>query len=293
MKTNLLTLVVTLTVGIILAGSLLMPVISEATTTERTLTNEGVYYIQSDNETHTLEFDHGVYTIDGEVVSIPITEQYTFLATDSAIFRSYGQSIQIRGSVSITADSCSLTIANGEINGTYTSGDTTDALALEYTSYVLATNSTEDRVMKSYTSNAYLKGDSVVSGRGVTGLWIDENHTTRYMYILIDGTIDDGLTATVYGRTDFTVSDLEFNVTPTEGYEDCYTFGSITFNVTHTSGTVTPVTYTAIIVPTSVTAELSQHLSSAEIAIMNAIPVMIIVALVLMAVGALYLKRDD
>ena len=63
MKTNILTLVITLVVGIILAGSLLAPVVSDAqsTVTEKTMSNmgltsygEGKYYDEDNHYPYTI-----------------------------------------------------------------------------------------------------------------------------------------------------------------------------------------------------------------------------------------------
>ena len=63
--------------------------------------------------------------------------------------------------------------------------------------------------------------------------------------------------------------------------------------MTDSSENTSNLTYSYFIVPASVTSELTNHLSNGEIAILNALPILIIVALVVMAAGALYLKRDD
>lgn len=80
MKTNLLTLVVTLTLGIILAGSLLMPVITDAQTNlgnPTTITNDGLYNMGWQDSV-TIEIEK-----DGTNVNITINGE-SFVPTTSA-----------------------------------------------------------------------------------------------------------------------------------------------------------------------------------------------------------------
>ena len=66
MKTNILTLAITLTVGIILVGSFLMPVISDATDDEVVFMNDGTYRMSALGEdTITFHYANEVYTVNG------------------------------------------------------------------------------------------------------------------------------------------------------------------------------------------------------------------------------------
>lgn len=295
MKTNVLTLAITLTIGVILAGSLLMPVINEATTTTEVVKNVGLYYITDDDESHTFSYDGTTYTIDGTALTSPGND-YTLLATDTELMRTSYQGLQLRGEKAGTATACDFTISNGTISGTYVESSETKSLSLSYTDYVLATPTEESQIMKSYTSTAYLLKDSEIHGRGLTQLYtkVDQS-TSAYKYIQIDGTIEDGATVSIYDPDNgYSVSNVKINTTATEGYADLYTFVSITFDVTHTASTaVTSCTYTAVIVPAQVTAELAEHLDAGSIALLNALPVLVIIGLVLAATAAIVVKRDD
>lgn len=295
MKTNILTLAITLTIGVILAGAVMVPVIKEATTTTEVVKNVGLYYITDDDESHTFSYDGTTYTIDGTALTSPGND-YTLLATDTELMRTSYQGLQLRGEQAGTASACNFTISNGTLSGTYTENSETKSLSLTYTDYVLATSTEESQIMKSYTSTAYLLKDSEIHGRGLTQLYTKEDQSTSaYKYIQIDGTIEDGVTVSIYDPDNsFSVSNIKINTTSTEGYADLYTFVSITFDVTHTATTaVTSCTYTAVIVPAQVTAELAEHLDGGSIALLNALPIMVIVALLMAAVGAIALRRAD
>ena len=93
-KKNILTLVITLTVGIILAGSMMMPIISDATTTEKTFENVGYFNMSeiSDNTDITITWDHTkptVFTINDSDydITVPSGTLVSIVGTDSMIVR--------------------------------------------------------------------------------------------------------------------------------------------------------------------------------------------------------------
>ena len=98
MRTNVLTLIITLVVGIILTGALLGPVISDATETETTFTNEGGFFpmseiLATDSESHVLTWDgsnRGVITIDGvsfNAHDVYGTQALSVIASESWVVR--------------------------------------------------------------------------------------------------------------------------------------------------------------------------------------------------------------
>lgn len=304
-KTNLLTLVVTLTVGIILAGSLLAPVVADATTTERTFVNDGAFYVEVDpSETYTVEYDKaadlGVVYINGEPLSVNFSTGYTILAIDNAILRlqSGDTTIQYKGNGSYITGikNLDITVANGTITGTYigTSNVETAWPTTTYTECHIASPAKQDFVMTEYNSTVKMKGDSEIFAFGQTSV---KNNTVLLLF-KIEGNIKDGVTVTALGSSsgvvdsNAVVSDLTINATPVNGYIDLYDLSSITFNVGY-EDTTTAVTYSAYIVPESVTAELANHFNSGEIAILNAIPMLIIIGLVLLGVGAIFVRNRD
>ena len=75
MNNKLIPLVLTLVVGIILAGSVLMPVLNDVTKTEQTFVNNGVfnYGIFTPEDTYTLVYNNtnldGKITVNGTAVT--------------------------------------------------------------------------------------------------------------------------------------------------------------------------------------------------------------------------------
>ena len=280
-------LVIALVVGGLLVGGLLIPSIEGMTDTETTLENTGVYYITDDEQAHTIVFEPNNLLIDNEVVNMPSTGEYTILATDKIVMRTYlgGGALQIRGNVSGNVKEGTFTIENGTINGTYIdSGDqSTKTISSEYTDFIIATNEKTDMVMKSYAGGAYLLGDSVIMGRGVVAL---QTPTTIYRYMQFNGTIAGGIT--VDDLPDFTISNVMINTTEATDYIGVSNFVSVTFDVTHNnSGTVTQVTFTAVVVPAEITAEKAQHMDATQIAMFGVISILGIVALVVVAANGI------
>lgn len=306
MKTNLLTLVVTLTVGIILAGSLLMPVITDATTTEKTFTNEGFYYMQKvtadDTNTYTLayEYSSGTYTFKYNDEAIDITSignLATTLATDGESWVLRSQYNEYVGLQSVGTDFISG--GHNTVTSTYTFNQGTATCVATNTSDVSSTKTTTydelwiysptptDYVMKKATSNAYLLEDSEYLAMGITAV------TSWSTVIKITGDLEDFDAEIVYptGVTT-TVTNKEIHKAAVDGYVGLSSLEKLTFTISDGTSTV-DATYSYFIVPATVTAELADHLNPAEIALMNALPILIIMGLVVLAAGALVIKNRD
>lgn len=293
MKTNILTLAITLTVGIILAGSLLMPVISEATETEKTFNNEGYYYMTDLGEDSiTYVFDGSKWTINDVVVDIDITDLTTIVAAENVIIRANGY---FRGTTTINASALNLTVTADSITGTATVSGNTQTINLSLDVYYCAVTEPTGYVLSKYNTPTYLHKDSDILADGQSAYTPSASAVFR-----IEGNINDGFTVTP-ALASITVTDVKCNYTVIDEYIDLYRVDSITFKSVYNSGTpsdpsddvVRDQTYSSYVVPASVTSEMTNHLNSGEIAILNALPVLIIAALVLMAAGAIILKRED
>ena len=313
---NLLTLAITLTVGIILAGSLLMPVISDATTTERTFTNNGYFRMSetlSTDENTVITWDSAnafVFNLNGNDIELPpgatsgTVYPYTILASDAWALRAavlndtVNVDLTLYGSGSDSTllwfvnswsnDTATITLSAG--TASFKANDSTP-VTVSYT-HAFIPDENGNYILKKGTETAYLHGESLIYATGRTTATFGEDSVD--LNINIEGNITDGETVTVLAPTGYTSDNIEVVNSQVTGYKDLYTFDKVTFEITETdSSTTVDVVYSQVIVPYQITAELSQHLDPAEIAIMNALPVLIIVALVVMATGALYLKRDD
>lgn len=291
MKANILTLAITLTVGIILAGSLLMPVISDATTTERTYTNEGVFYMTDDPTDYVMEYKgtDGEIWVNGEMVikftDIP-NSTWTLLSTPEYLIRMQGFGSNYALWLTSVAGTNTFIGNNTTESATITLTDSTIQVGtgspVSYSGEFRGLAKEGDYVMTSTGGFTVSDTDTIIIGNGTTGV----THWYDAFYII--GTVED---IEVYSSDSITVSNVDVNATKIPNFNGS-TVTSITFTATDGTNT-TDATYDRVIVPVSVTLEKTQHLAPSEIAILNALPILIIVALVVMAAGALYLKRDD
>ena len=315
-KTNLLTLVVTLTVGIILAGSLLMPVLADATTTEKTLTNTGYYRMsETDQETvitWTPSTDPFTFVINGEPytttgldsVSGGFGASYSIAFADDCILRFFyespsSQNLQYwasgyRGGVSTATLSGGYT-ATFTLNssGVSFTTDKPDATISSYThsGKYFVIDPEGDFIMKNRNTAAYLHStDSIYYGGGISGL---AEGVISSLYL--EGNIEEFDVTPM--STSCTVSNEAIIATAVNEYVDLYSLEKLTFTTTYTplngDPTDTDQTYSYFAVPYQVTAELSQHLDAGEIALMNALPVLVIIGLVLAGVGAIFVRNRD
>ena len=311
MKANILTLAITLTIGIILAGSLLMPVINDATETERTITNLGDYYVLENPDEATITYADSVLTINDEVIPVPTSSNgygVSVISIGNGVLRytPNGQlikwgSITPYSSAPITA--ANITISHGSLSGTVTYSGSSSPASISATisgDYYVLQESKLDEIMTLSSSKTYVLGDTIVSCNGVTN--VDNNAVYGTCVFDVVGSINDGFTVKAYNRnagTDITENLGIDNITPVytkiDGYKDLYLLEKVTFTTTTDADTpvTTTLNYQYFVAPTEFKAELAQHLDDGEIAILKALPVLIIAALVVMAAGALYLKRDD
>lgn len=307
MKTNVLTLAITLTIGVILAGSLLMPVLSDATTTERTFVNNGAFYVEANpTDIYTLEYsrstESGVLYVNDEPIALS-SSSYSVLVLDQSILRMEGfnNTMEYRGDGNSIGGigELNITISGGSVTGTYQRFDGSTSFTWPTTTYTDAYVISADSqalIMSDYNTPVKMNEDSEILGFGLTRA--SAGGTALFMS-KIEGNIADGVTVDILGTSTgttlegATVSNLEVNATKLDAYKDLYELTSITYTVTLADTTSYNVTYSAYIVPSEVSSELTNHLNPGEIAILNALPILIIVALVVMAAGALYLKRDD
>lgn len=303
---KLLTLLVTVTVGIIFTGALLAPVIEDVSATEKTFVNEGLfnYGIFEPNDTYTLEFDSsdGSIEVNGTVVTpipgISLTQyaSYSVLSADNVILR-YGSNntgyyLQILGSdsggntVAAGGVTVSATISDDTISVTYVnSQDVSTTKTFNFTEMYAIVPTEDEAVLKASSSQVYIKGDSPLYAGGVTTVTAWSN------VIHFEGNYDDGIVITSPSLPDATYSNIVWNIEEVEGYVDLYKLTSIEFDITNNDTTV-HATYSYFAVPTEVTAEISQHLDAGEIAILAAIPLMAIAALVLLVVRYFVAGRD-
>lgn len=287
---KLLTVLVTITVGIIFVGSLLGPVINEASATEKTFDNTPYgYYDMKPIETDDIwVYSDGSWTYNGELVATNTDgDKVSAVVTNNTTIRQDGmvRSTIYSGSNAETVEA--VVVDNTDyISISNVGGNTTNVI---YTSgYGVVSDG--DYILKKYTTAGYVKGDTPLWVTGFTNLVDSEGNSQVIVHI--EGTIDDGLTITItpkkYGTTsDITVGEYTLNYEVDEEGVDLYRITNVTFDVTGTFNGeeyTKTFTYSTFVIPKEVTTELTHHLDAGEIAILAAIPLMAIAALVLLAV---------
>lgn len=288
MKTNILTLVITLTLGVILAATLLVPIIDNATTTTDTYTNDGLihlekYTAESDDITIAWTYDTpNAITINDETLTLPDVE-YLSIDMGNDWFVRYNRGVSMSylatnaSIVSTVAGEGSLTVTLS--GGTITATDGTTTKTNTYTEYLCITpDENASYVMKKAADSVYLKGDSEIIAYG---------QTSSYAFKIV-GNVTDGVTVSQIRGSSVEIDNETVNATADDSHIDLYKFTSVTF----TYGDAT-ATYNAVVVPKEITAEKSAHLTDGQISLMGAIPIMVIVALLMAAVGAIVLRRND
>lgn len=309
MDNKLIQVVIAITVGIVVLGSLLTPVIADASTTEKTFTNEGYYYMQKisaeDTTEHVLTYDYNdgdfIFTLDGVDISDKIqSDLITTVVTDgeSWVLRANkneyvglqgsGSTLSFGGHNTVTAN-VTFNAGTVTVNRTIVSGDNVvpgSTLTGSYEELWIISNDPTDYVMKKADESAYMLKDTEYLAVGITGM------TTWNTVIVLRGDSTDFDANIVYPpNLTTTVTNKAIGETEVDGYVDLYSLTKLTFTIN--DGTTTKdAIYSYFIVPSKVTAELEQHLDTAEIGLIAVIPVLMIVAFLVFAVRIFGGNRD-
>lgn len=290
MKTNILTLAITLTLGIILAGSLLVPVIEDTQTNigpevtlNNTVRNPNLNYNMWDGSDITISFTvsgtTGTYSINGEAQTTILTSnaQRIVFASNDVCARVGGSSapgtlnVQHIGDTSGNTYSFTYVIENGEYTFTQLNHDPITGkvdwliYAADEGDYNAGTISTPTSPF--YTTDA----DKLVI---LGNVYTTGDNDTFYAYYDGELTVNED-----YADN----SSVTINKTIADGYTDIYDT-TVTVNVGDES--FTPY---FILAPKTVTG----HEVSDVDALLGAIPVLVIIGLVLAGVGAIFVKNRD
>lgn len=309
MENKFIGLAVGLTVGVILLSGFLWPIVSDATATEKTFTNDEYFIsmdkvLADDTETHTITWsgaDRTKIVVDGVDV-IPTWDSITIVAEEDNLIRctkaAAGYYLNMVGVATATGvgngndQSITITISNGSIvfAGVTSSSTNYSVTSTFETAYIInpANEGEYSFVLKTPAAKAYVKADSEIYGIGysnIGGAWQN--------VFSIHGTIADGVEVDLVSTTleDSPVISNENTVySEVEGYIGLYQFEKETFTATYDS-TDTALTYSYVIVPAKVTAELSNHLDTTQVALVAAIGTL--GAIVLIAAAAGSIRRLD
>lgn len=298
MKANILTLAITLTLGVILAGSLLMPVIEDTQetigpevtyTNKMTSSNQYRYdYVDSLELTATASETDGVsydFVINGKEITL-IGDYMLAVASDGIViqigtagqfaYSTYMETYASEPNLSPTTyPEVTLTMSGG--SWSLKAGDTT----LKDGTYTWIVTYKDD-------------GRYVAHNSSVVGAYC---HETPSDFIVYGGGYSSGDLDTFYsygrGKLTVAVSDYEgtlnWNTTLVDGTTDVYkvTTCNITISDGENNETYTP--YRCLYLY-----EVTGHAASgAAYSLLGALPIMVIVGLVLAATAAIMVKRDD
>lgn len=302
---NIIGIILTVTVGIICIGTVMMPILTDAAASEDTFTNDGLYRMTKYDTTaeFTAVWDYTdpyIITIGDEEVALPETSSYLmtmtgndgYLARMGVVSSATGFAIQVYDSTSKAVriyasegDYLSMTITVSA--GTVTFDNGTSTYSVTYDDSMLFISNDGAYVMKNADDTAYVNGDSDFYGIGITKLTVGESSSTNFALYLI-GNIDDGFTVAGINGT---ISSDNHVITKTtyEDHIDLYGLSEVSFTAVYTDETTTTdyetaVSYSQIIVPYEVTAERTVHFDDSQATIIMLIPVLIILALMMVAV---------
>lgn len=274
-------LMVGLTVGVLMVSGFLWPIVSDATATDKTFENTGLYYMTNPTESVHLEYlGNANWEVNDEPLTYTNIGATNIIVTDSLFVRNIGQ---VRGSLNVTWTTADLTIGNGSITGTATTTGGTVTVDITYTEVYVATNEKAEYVMKSNTSPSYITAESKLIGKGLSSVKdsTGNNNTSEFSIIV------DDLTATVTtSNQNISISNVAVNYTEVEGYVGLLKFESVTFTVTWGEYS-TDCTYNIVIVPSEVTVEKADHLDTMQIAMVGVIGTLGAIVLIAAAAGAI------
>lgn len=310
--------VVSIAIACLFAVTLLIPIVADSTAETDTFTNEGYFRMSHyDNTTdHTMVWTYSepnTVTVDGDDVLIDYhvpQGAVTLIADTDWIFRLYigndGNPVWVDyipssgGTVTraTVSDNATLTISltSGSMSADFGNGTTKSG---SYTDIWIPSN-TGEYTMKKADKTAYINGDSEIVGYGISRPLnhAGQNVPSPGYGLAFIGSYDDGITGTIWRGTNGAISDTTVNATAEDSHNDLYIFDKITatFTLTETVDeetvtTDTELTYNYVIVPYEVTAERSIHPDANTNALLNLIPLLVVVGIILGTVGFIALRK--
>lgn len=287
MKNNLLTLVITLTIGIIFVGSLLAPVIQDYENDVKVVKNNTTTNLAAVvGEDHTIEFTYstGALEIDGEAITAPaqlgvlVSDQINLIYNNTPNLQLFS-SQHTTGIVTITSDT-TVTIEGNTITITYGT-DTEEEYTCEWI-YLYDANG-DYGIFRLYNANTtvYLNNINQLHGSNIlvtTYDWFSFVGTDVTLAVADEDPVVDIVTGTVTGTNDI----FSINIGGTG------TGFSFDVDNSGTDYTVKPWIY---VVPIEVSgySDMNKEL----LPLMSALPILVIVALIAGAAAAIFNGRKD
>lgn len=293
MKNNLVGLVVGIACAVIIIGSVLVPNIEDMTVTHTTFDNtEYSYYDMKPLEVGDIwTYSDSSWFYNGdELEDLPTTDLWSrsIVLTDTIVYR---QNAQTRGVTYTSNSTTSAEVVSVSDVDTLLFNDTG---SVSYTTGYGAVNDGE-YVMKTYDDSAYILGDTELFVSGVSDFI-----SAPSVLIVISGTISDGLTVSVSplntsSAENITLDSYSVNYDAVDGYVDLYVLDSVSVTVSEDYSDTTHTqtfTYSTFVIPKEVTAELSEHMTVGEIALIGIIPLLVIAVLVCAVAYSIVRIRD-
>lgn len=281
MKTNILTLVITLALGVILVGSLLAPTISDATQSMEKVERDqaNIVNLMSETSELTLTFDHSTRAIALNDVALEnLTDHEILLVSDKVCVEKVtilsGPSLQIwaDGLESLTISGVnydtSIALSGGTL--TFTNGSTTETYTTTF-AYIYDKSGDYAAIKDGYTNAVKVNdGDKVVLYDN--GGW----YAISYAPVVVTATS---------GEVTGTITEYAVNGTTGTAVDLTATFATGSFDnltITSTQPTlqaIAPATYT-------------DYESNGYGALLGAMPILVIISLVLVGVSAITTRKD-
>ena len=261
-------------VGVLIFSAFLIPIVNDATVGEKTANNTGVSFVElSENETLNVKYENKILTVNDEVITpYPIyswvfSEDFALRCTSGA---AGGKWFIITPTINTELTDLVMTFNNGAYSGTYNG---TNAVSGTYEKVFYKSAEKAPYVMTG-EGVIYVNENSPINCYGVTG-------STR---VHITGTLDD-ITITVGGNT-VNAEDINVNMTQVKPGVDLYKFTSVTFSYNGTD-----YTYDRVVLPASVD-YTDPAAEGSTAAIINIIPLIVIVGLIAGIVGVVAIRRN-
>lgn len=297
MDNKIIQIIIGATLAIIVLGTALAPIISDVAADSKTFKNEGYFLMDvvNSDEEFTATFDKAnpkEIIINGESINIDFdySSARSLMAGDNWCLRAslYQGQMLIQffsgtSNVSAGVDADSMTIVNN--GGTLTATNSnSDTRSVEFESFYTISNN-GDYVMKYSDKSAYMLNESVFVGVGLTS----GSSAVGIVGLNVTGDMGD-VTITPWRGTDLTFSNIVISKSVVDGYIDLNKFDKVTFTVTDGESDSLDITYSYVIVPLYVTADVADPIPASQAALYFAIIPLMVVAILMMIVGVLRSK---
>lgn len=289
--------IIGIVVAVIVVSVILIPITEEVTSTTDTYENDGAFYV-TNKLPYSMTYSDGVCSINGVEYNPALNSEYSIAFSDQFAVRNYngfmsrpvtladisGVAVNDRYLVSLTVDE-NLNATLVRYNS-YDDANVTDTFTLEYF-WGMSPEKTDNVMTKGGIPTYVNSTDEMFTiGRSQITTWSNTFEVT--------GSIGSGADVLVIRPpTGITVSDIELNYTQVDNHEG-YKIQNITFVATVDADSSThDVTYDRMVAPASVTMDITNPtFNSVERAILNVLPIFVVLAILMGIVGLMYFNRN-